>query len=336
MGVNVQEVLQKAVDTELAAQIKTALDADAVEDAKALAAKDAAIAAEQAKVAERDREIVTLKTRIAELEQGNGGATGSTGSTGPTGSTGSTGNTGATGSTGGTGATGTFWQGLKTVWPTAKTTGPRIATVATTNNRPSGTVKGKKFTGTVYPANNTIFEDCEFVGGDIWMIDGDGKKVTFRYCRIAGNGAIQAGVLCTPTMEYCDVSGVTDGVKTQGDGWSIKRCYFHDPKSRANEPHYDGIAIQWDNSNGLIAENYIDWLDTSAVFMKNETGQVKNITVRHNWLGGADLPMRIEENIPGCKVYENVIEKGYWGHMDVEPSDAVVYGNIDSVTGKAI
>lgn len=225
----------------------------------------------------------------------------------------------------------TFWRGVGTVWPTAATTGPRILTTAASRNRVSGIVKGKKFTGTVYPANGTEFEDCEFSGNGGYSIDGDGKRFKVTHCRFACNGQ-EAAILGNADVVNCDISNCKDGIKPQGSGWTIRGNFIHDPYIGGVDPHNDGIQASGGHSNCLVEQNYVDWRDTSAVFFHSVFGPVSNCTVQHNWLGGADMPLRIDGT--GCKAIENMIERGQWGDWDfAKPVEH--YGNI-TVDGKAL
>jgi hypothetical protein len=225
---------------------------------------------------------------------------------------------------------GFVWKGLSTVWPTAATTGPRAATTIT---RGGGNISGSfskvRFTGPIMPANNTVLTDCIVEG----YIDGGTNKYTLQNCRLDGKG----GPWCASgnaTVIGCDVSNAEDAIKTTGSGWVIRGNYIHNPYVTASS-HNDGVQIQWGNSNGIVEQNYITWTDTSEVFCQELTGQIDNITVRHNWLGGSDLPLRIEAGCTNCKATENVIKKGHWGYYDLN-SSVVHHDNIDAVSGAKI
>lgn len=228
---------------------------------------------------------------------------------------------------------GFVWKGLQTVFPTAATTGPRIVTVASTVTNVSGIVTGKKFTQTVHPANGTKFIDCEFAVNDFYAIDGDGKTFSVDFSLFSGKDGA-AAILGTATVTNSEIMGWQDGIKEQGSGWIVRGNYIHAPFKTATS-HNDGVAVQWSNSDFIIEQNRIEWTDTSEIFMQKLTGTISNCTVRWNWLGGSDLPLRIETGIPGCKVTENIIKKGFWGYWDL--NNLVAHsGNIDSVTGASI
>ncbi|BCH33113.1 hypothetical protein MesoLjLc_50430 [Mesorhizobium sp. L-8-10] len=310
------------IKAECAAKIAAALAADAEQDAAAFAAKDEEIKILNDGVDERDAEILRLKARIAELEAGQP-APNPVPEPEPEEPT----------------EPGAFWRGLATVWPTAATTGPRIPVVAAPSGNVSGLVKGKRFTGTVKPANGTVFEDCEFVGNGGWGIDGDGRTFTVDHCKFLSTRGGPAAILGNATVISCDISGWEDAIKTQGSGWVIRGNYIHGPHITSTS-HNDGIQVQWSNSNGLIEQNYISWRDTSEVFLQTLSGKIDSITIRHNWLGGSDLPLRIEGGCTNCTATENVIKQGNptypnHGYYDLNPQ-VRASGNIDAVTGKPI
>lgn len=303
MGINLQQLLDAAL-VEHDAGRQAAFDAEKIAAVQAALAADAI---EDASVlAEKDRQIAQLQARIAELEaQPNPEPEPEPEPEEPTG----------------------FWRGLATVWPTAATTGPRIPTVASRQTSVSGTQRGKKFTGTVIAAAGTVFEDCEFAGG-MWGLDADSKRVTVRYCRFRGTGGT-AAILGNVIAEFNDISGYEDGIKAQGKDVLIRGNYIHDLHNSA-AAHNDGIQVM--DGSGLIEQNYIKARDTSAIMLQPAWG-IDGYTIRHNWLGGADLPLRIEAGCKNSVAYENVIERGHWGYADLTGAFKV-YGNIDATTGK--
>jgi hypothetical protein len=227
----------------------------------------------------------------------------------------------------------TFYQGLATVWPNASTTGPRIATTPASSGNKTGLQSGKLFTGAVYPANGTVFEDCAFTGNGV--ITGDGTTFTVSYCSFAGNGNDWL-ILGNANISYCEFSNSLDAIKPQGSGWTISRCYIHSPYT-TGDSHNDGIQASGGHSNCIVEENYITWVDTSEVFFHTVFGSVSNCIIRHNWVGGSDMPIRVNGTSGGCSVYENVILEGDHGYMTLTDGAAVAhYGNIDAITGASV
>lgn len=303
-GINLQQLLDAALAEHDAGR-------QAAFDAEKIAAVQAALAADAVEdavvLAAKDEQIATLQARIAELEAGQPEPEPEPEPEEPTG----------------------FWRGLQTVWPTAATTGPRVDRTKASSNSVSGIQRGKKFTGTVYPANNTVFEDCEFSGSG-WGIDADNKHITVRYCKFTGSGGT-AAILGNVIAEYNDISGYEDGIKTQGKNIEIRGNYIHDLGGGASA-HNDGIQVM--DGSGIIEQNYIRAKDTSAIMLQPAWG-IDGYTIRHNWLGGADLPLRIEAGCKNSVAYENVVQKGHWGYADLSGASNV-YGNIDSVSGRPI
>lgn len=324
MGIILQDAVNAAfaaIEAEKAAL--TSQIADLQHQAELLLASankaNADLATAQQTITAKNAEIARLEARIRELEAGNPGPTPEPEQPNPPAP-----------------PTGEFWQGLKTVWPTAATTGPRIPLTAESGTSKSGTVKGKSLAGGQRPANNTVYEDCEIRGG-LWGVDASGRTgVKLINCRLIGDGG-EAGVLGNVEIINTDISGYKDGFKPQGAGWVFRGNYVHDLYAGAGA-HNDGLQAH--DGPGIIERNYIKARDTSAVMIQSfASGSTppKGIIVRENWLGGADLPLRIEDECKGrgCEAYNNVIEKGHWGHYDLSGADRNS-GNIDSVTGKAI
>lgn len=223
-------------------------------------------------------------------------------------------------------STGVFaWKGLQTAFPAAATTGPCVA-------NPVSRAGGIKAT-----SNGQVFENLIITGGNPG-IDANGKTgVIVRNCKLVGSGGT-IGVLGMALLENCDISGYEDGFRPMGANWVVRGNYIHDLASGPNR-HNDGGQIF--DGPGLVEQNYIKARDTSAIMVQawanTASGAPSGVVVRHNWLGGADLPLRIESECKGkgCKAIENVIQKGYYGHADLTGADEV-RGNIDSVTGAPI
>lgn len=229
------------------------------------------------------------------------------------------------------------WLGLATPqltreWMLANT-GPRIALVNAPGGAVSGLQKGKRFTGTVFPANGTDFQDCEFNFGNGWGIDGDGRIFKVTRSTFKGTGGPSA-ILGNATVDGCNISGCQDGIKLQTSG-AVRRSFIHDLVSPASDPHFDGIQIQHNSQGVVIEQNRVEARDTSEVFFQELGGQIDGGVVRHNWLGGSDLPVRIEAGCTNMKVIENIIVKGHWGYWDLN-STVVHNGNISgtAVDGK--
>lgn len=210
-------------------------------------------------------------------------------------------------------------------------TGPRTAITTTrAGGSIAGTFRNMRFTGPIRPAAGTALIDCQVDG----YIDADGKRITLDHCRIDGKGASWA-VLGNPIASYCDIFNAEDAIKTQNDGWQLTWNYIHGPYTTSSS-HNDGVQIQWRNTNGLIESNWVQWRDTSELFAQIQSGEpINNLMWRWNWLGGSDLPIRIEQGCTNCSVIENVVKRGNWGYMDLI-SSVVKRGNVDWITGTAI
>lgn len=343
MGINLQSLLDAAlaehdagqqaeIDAQTAAKIKAALDADAIEDAKALAAKDAAIAAEQTKVADRDREIVRLNAVIAELKAG-----GATGATGPTGSTGATGSTGPTGSTGGTSPDDGLWvksaeTGPRTP-PTKNYTGPmRITT-------PKTVLDGLIIKGSLeIAADDVTITNClfKFAGNNtraVWQDRNGGKRAVVRYCEIDGAGSksmIGIALQADATIEYNDIRGVVIGVQQWGVNHKTRFNWIHDLQTTATtaaERHFDGIQNL--GASGFIYEgNVIELLPsdggTASIFVSGQQGKINGGQINNNLLiGEPAYQLYIEQSSRGVSNVStdgNYIEKGIYGQFANEQS----------------
>lgn len=214
-------------------------------------------------------------------------------------------------------------------------TGPRIELINDNHTSVSGHVKGRRFNESIEVAEGTVLEDCEINSDGFRGVFADWMKFTLINCRVIGrSGSRDVGVQGVATVINTEISGFQDGIKLQGTA-AVRGSLIHKPY-KTSTSHNDGIAIQWDNTDHLIEHNFIDWIDTSCIFLKNESGQVKNITIRRNWLmGTTGWPINAGPNIPGCKAIENVIQRGAFGHMSFEsPVEAV--GNLDATMGTPI
>jgi len=176
-------------------------------------------------------------------------------------------------------------------------TGPQIALTdssirsITTN----GAVhRGKRFQGTLrIQANDVVLEDCEVNGGDYQGIDAEGSnRLTVRRVRVIGaktaifNNAILSGA--NALIEYCDVSVHQHAITPQGGPNTIVRYnYVHDGYYYApTDKHVGGISIKGgSNFTAMLVEgNYVLGQDTSSIFIKNDFGQCRNVTLKSNFM----------------------------------------------------
>ena len=263
------------------------------------------------------RQIAALKKRVAELEAGNPAPSPVPPPTGwPDAS-----NTGAKG----------------TLTPYS---GPKTITAANV------TIENKTITGSlrVTGANFTL-KNCKLTYSSAWGIDAEGAvNPTIQDSTIVGPGsagAANSGFLGSGTLLRNDFSKAENGIVLQGGKSVVKGNFIHDLLSSAgNAGHYDGISVQGGQNGVLIEDNAIYARDTSDVFVKNDFGNITDVTVNHNYLGGnPGINVYVDGRGPkgvitNIKITNNVLT-GAQFPFSIDNSSPVISGNVD-LTGKPV
>lgn len=87
-------------------------------------------------------------------------------------------------------------------------------------------------------------------------------------------------------VSRCDFSGGNDALKPGGSG-VIEDCRMHDPY-RGENSHNDCIQFSGDCDGITVRRNYLGGADTSEIAMfDNQGGVYRNVTIENNYLGGA-------------------------------------------------
>lgn len=225
-------------------------------------------------------------------------------------------------------------------------TGSRTITVAGT------VIEGKRISGLLtIRAKNVTVRKCEILGEGIDTNDSAVSNFVVEDCDLKGNGSLTGIVGFGVTVRRCDISGFTNGCRLFGT-FTVKGNYIHGPTTNGPDPHYDGLELWGACLNSVVEDNWIDFVDTSCIFVANLWGPINGLVINHNKLTGADMPCRTEgwkSNSPvtGVRWTNNVIQKGHWGYWDLERTspgvsnkasqwDVTASGNVDDATGAPI
>lgn len=318
MGINLQQLLDTAlaehdaeIDAQTAAKIKAALDADAIEDAKALKVKD--------------DEIARLNARIAELEAGNPDPEPEPEPEEPEEPT---------------PPAGTFPNASNTGVPAGVVLKPYTGPTRITQN--GYVIDGADIkVPLIVAADNVTIKNSRIKYAGFWGIDADNRKnLTVIDTEIIGPGSsgdANAAILGQGTFLRLKISKSENGIVLLGGKSVVKGCYIFDlENSKGNNGHYDGIGIQGGQTDCEIEGNTIESWDTSCVFIKGDYSAITNTLVKGNLLlnskgrkpsytvysvksTGKALPT-------GTKFIDNIMERGLYGYADLE-GDAVWQGN---------
>ena len=116
----------------------------------------------------------------------------------------------------------------------------------------------------------------------------------------------------------------------------MKGNYIHDLEDDSGgDPHYDGISVQGGQNGVLIEGNTVLGRDTSDIFIKNDFGNINNVTVKHNFLGGTPgINIYVDGRGPNgvitnVTITDNYLIKGYYDYYSVDKSSPVISGNVE-------
>ncbi|MGC4024849.1 MAG: right-handed parallel beta-helix repeat-containing protein [Mesorhizobium sp.] len=196
-------------------------------------------------------------------------------------------------------------------------------------------------------ADNVIIKNCKIIYNDYRAIDAEGaKNFTLMYNDIIGPGKKGQSVdvvLASGNILYNDISGGAHGINVaQGTNTVVKGNYIHDLAHSSSDAHIGGISVKGGQNGLLIEGNTVIATDTSNIFIDDDFGQVHNVIVRDNYLGG-DPGYNIyvaarygDSNISNVSIYDNYISKGYYGYYSIYHTNPSISGNAEVAAGSAV
>jgi len=236
--------------------------------------------------------------------------------------------------------------------PNASNTGVPAGTVLSAYTGPltitaAGTViDGKIINGSLrVSAPDVVIKNSQINFKGMWGVDGDGaKNLTVQDCDIVGPGSSadsNSAILGSGTFLRNDISKTENGIVLQGGKSVVKANYIHDLLDGGKDPHYDGISVQGGQDDVLIEGNHVTARDTSAIFIKDDFGPIKNVRVIGNYCDGNPGYQIYSDarggkgGISGVQIKDNVLKKGGYGYLSIENNSPVISGNMD-LSGKPI
>jgi hypothetical protein len=244
-----------------------------------------------------------------------------------------------------------------TGYPDASTTGAR-GTLTTYAGPATITTAGATFTNMLFPsgivvtANNVSFRNCKFTDQGSWPLffhePTTGAMVD--HCTFITGPQGECSVqICEGTVQYCDVSGSSDGIRGV-DNCVIQHNYVHDIYHDSTT-HSDGIDIEGSVGNNIIQHNTVlVESGTSAICSQRWSGTApyKDVLIDNNLVAGGNYciygpggasnttKIRITNNRMSNKYGAKY---GYYGWLAYEPGSGngnVISGNVDYQTGAPV
>jgi Right handed beta helix region len=234
-------------------------------------------------------------------------------------------------------------------WPDETNTGPTGELTAysgpTTIATDGALIENKIYSGPSFlvTGNNVTFRNCQITSTSFldFGINVSGLNCTIEDCRFlctASSGLVAINKATTVTS--CDISGFSNGI-VLGVASTIRRNYIHD----LNGDH-DGIQTAGNVVAALVEDNTImvSGSGTSCVRLISSAGAIDDVTINHNYLGGAAVtPMNVTKSGGGTITYvtitNNHIEEGSSGYIVISVADQssfFIEGNVDALTGDPV
>lgn len=206
---------------------------------------------------------------------------------------------------------------------------------------PGAVIDGLRLMGTIYvAANNVTIRNCEITANEqsnaVILQDASFSGLVVQGCRINGVGLAFTGISSANEIkiENSEITGTCDGISV-GSDFTIVNSRLHSFSSTDTECHYDGIQVLG-GKNGVIRHNSIILLQaqTSAIGLWTDFGDVSDITVENNIVGGGGYTLYVVESegrhLRHVRFFNNEISQefskmgGYWGAWYPSPALDVV------------
>ena len=222
----------------------------------------------------------------------------------------------------------------------ARQTGP-FTTGDISIRNPGAVIDGLRLMGTIYvAANNVTIRNCEITANEqsnaVIQQDPGVSGLVVQGCRINGVGLAFTGISAVNkiSVQNSEITGTCDGLSV-GSDFTIENSRLHSFSSTDNECHYDGIQILG-GKNGIIKHNSVILLQaqTSAIGLWTDFGDVSNVSVENNIVGGGGYTLYLVESegrhLSHIRFSNNEISQvfsktgGYWGAWYPSPALDVV------------
>ncbi|MFI5623837.1 right-handed parallel beta-helix repeat-containing protein [Nocardioides sp. NPDC051685] len=152
------------------------------------------------------------------------------------------------------------------------------------------------------------------------------------------------------TLESSEIHHVTDQVHITGSNVIVRDNWLHDNYHFENDPYQDGGASHDDSiqiiggSNITIADNRFTGAYNAGVMITQSIGDVSDVTIRDNLLGGGGCTVNIAEKsrgpIRGTEIHDNrfLSDQRVDGCAIIHPSSTKVNhsGNVWDDTGRPV
>lgn len=166
-------------------------------------------------------------------------------------------------------------------------------------------------------ANNVTVTRCTVRGGDrgagyqgaiVMALQGDQTGAIFRDLTVRPSNPVvgmDSVQISSATVERCDISNSTDGIKLYGNDCTAQGNYIHDlihyevDPAHSDGSHDDGIQFEG-GSRCKIVGNAITDMWNSCIQVTQNTATVNDLLIDRNWLGNGFITLNTSEKGKGA------------------------------------